>query len=211
MGDPPSPQLPTDVATLQGMVRELLATVAGLRKTVEAQQHRIDDLTRRLYGRKSERVAGDNSAPGEVSPSATTADPPPRRRRGHGRRPLPDHLPRERVEFDLSEAEKACPCCGRTRVRISAETSEQLDYRPASLFVVQRIRHTYACPGCSRTADPADDPTPTITTAPLPSQPIDKGLPGPGLLAHVVVSKFADHLPLYRQHGTLARHGGHLS
>ena len=92
-------------------------------------------------------------------------------------------------------------------MRIGAQTSEQLDYRPASLFVVERVRHTSACPSCSRTADSADEPTPTITTAPLPPQPIDRGLPGPGLLAHVVVSKFADHQPLYRQAGILARHG----
>jgi transposase len=210
MEDPPSPPLPTDVATLQGMVRELLATVADLRKTVKAQQHRIDDLTRRLYGRKSERVAGAGSSPGEVPPAATPGGTPPRRH-GHGRRPLPEHLPRERVEIDLAESEKACPCCGRTRVRIGAETSEQLDYRSASLFVIQRVRHTYACVTCSRTADPADEPTPTIATAPLPPQPIDKGLPGPGLLVHVLVSKFADHQPLYRQAGILARHGVDVS
>jgi transposase len=193
------------------MVRELLATVADLRKTVEAQQHRIDVLTHRLYGRKSERVTDGTPAPAAApAPSRTPSGDLPRRRRGHGRRPLPAHLPRERVEIDLAEAEKACPCCGRERVRIGAETSEQLDYRPASLFVIQRVRHTYACPACSRTADPADDPTPIITTAPVPSQPIDKGLPGPGLLAHVVASKFADHLPLYRQSGILARHGVHV-
>jgi transposase len=115
------------------------------------------------------------------------------------------------VESDLAEAEKACPCCGRVRVRIGAETSEQLDYRPASLFVVERVRHTYACTVCSRTADPADSAAPTIATAQVPAQPIHKGLPGPGLLAHVVVSKFADHLPLYRQAGILARHGVCLS
>jgi transposase len=111
----------------------------------------------------------------------------------------------------LADAEKACPCCGKARVRIGAESSEQLDSRPASLFVVERVRHTYACPACSRTADPADEAPRTITTAPLPRQPIGKGLPGPGLLAHVMVSKFADHLPLYRQHGILARHGVDLS
>src|SRR4051812_47694832 len=152
MDAPASPPLPTDVATLQGMVRELLATVAELRKTVEAQQRRIDDLTRRLYGRKSERVTDDTPATEVPSPSPTTPTGPPRR--GHGRRPLPEHLPRERVEIDLPEAEKACPCCGTMRVRIGAETSEQLDYRPASLFVVQRVRPTYACPTCSRAADP---------------------------------------------------------
>ena len=212
MENPSSPPLPSDVATLQGMVRELLATVADLRRTVEAQQHRIDDLTRRLYGRKSERVEEDSASPRDALPPFVTPSPDrPARRRGHGRRALPEHLPRERVEYDLAEAEKPCPCCGKPRVRIGAETSEQLDYRPASLYVVQRVRHTYACPSCSRTADPADDPVPTISTAPLPAQPIAKGLPGPGLLAHVVVSKFADHLPLYRQHGILARHGVDLS
>ena len=77
MDDPP---LPSDVATLQEMVRELLATVADLRKTVEAQQHRIDDLTRRLYGRKSERVTDDAPAPAEVPtpPPTPSADQPPR-------------------------------------------------------------------------------------------------------------------------------------
>src|SRR5262245_18194376 len=158
MEDAPGPPLPTDMTTLQGMVRELLVTIADLRKTVEAQQHRIDDLARRLYGRKSERVTGGPAPP---DPPPTPPTPPidrsPRRRRGHGRRALPAHLARERVEFDLAEAEKACPCCGRVRVRIGAETSEQLDYRPASLFVVQRVRHTYACTVCSRAADPADD------------------------------------------------------
>lgn len=204
MDDAPGPPLPTVVATLQGMVRALLPTVADLRKTVGALQHRIDDLTRRLYGRTSERVTDD--APAPARPPTGSADPP-RQRLGHGRRPLPGHLPRERVEVDLAEAEKACPCCGRTRVRIGAERSEQLDYRPASLFVVERVRHTYACPSCSRTADPVDDPVPTITTGPLPAQPIGKGLPGPGLVAHVVVAKFTDDLPLHRQAGILARHG----
>src|SRR5262245_25548176 len=207
MEDPPSTPLPTDVASLQAMVRELLATVADLRKTVAAQQQRIDDLIRRLYGKRSERVTADGRAAGEMPspPPATRPESHPHRGRGHGRRPLPGHLPRERVELDLAEAEKACPCCGTPRVRIGAETSEQLDYRPASLFVAERVRHT--SPSCSRTADPVDDPVPTIATAPLPAQPIHKGLPGPGLLAHVVVSKFADHLPLYRQEGILARHG----
>src|SRR5436305_7054299 len=111
MEDPPSPPLPNDVATFQGMVRELLATVADLRKTVEAQQHRIDDLTRRLYGKKSERVTGDTPEPaGAQTPLPSPSADQPARRRGHGRRPLPDHLPRERVEFDLADAEKACPC-----------------------------------------------------------------------------------------------------
>ena len=210
--DAPSPEpvpLPADVPTLQGMVRELLATVAELRRTVEAQQVRIDDLTRRVYGRKSERVTpGPDASPASAGDNPVSLDPPatPRpRRRGHGRRPLPEHLPRERVEHDLAEPEKPCPCCGRMRTRIGAETSEQLDYRPASLFVVEHVRHTYACGVCSRAGDPADGRRPTIATASRPPAPIGKGLPGPGLLAHVVTSKFADHLPLARLEGILAR------
>jgi transposase len=189
------------------MVRELLATVAELRKNVKARQHRIDDLARRLYGKKSERATeGSPTAADPAPPVATLTDLPSRPRRGHGRRPLPDHPPRERVEFDLAKAEKACPCCEEMRVRIGSETSERLDYRPASLFV-EGVRHTYAYLACSRAADPADDPVPTTATARLPAPPIDKGLPGRGLLAHAVVSKSADHQPLYRQEGILARKG----
>lgn len=211
--DAPAPDpvaLPDDVPTLTRMVRELLATVAELRRTVEAQQVRIDELTRRVYGRKSERVTPEPNAPAPpASDNPVSLDPPtatPSRRRGHGRRPLPDHLPRERVEHDLAEAEKSCPCCGRVRERIGTEVSEQLDYRPASLFVVEHVRHTYACAACSRARDPIDGTPTTIATAPRPPQPIGKGLPGPGLLAHVVTAKFADHLPLHRLEGILARH-----
>ena len=116
----------------RGMVRELLARVADLRSTVTAQQQRTDDLARRLYGRKSERVTDDAGAPADtpIPPSAATPDRPVRHR-GHGRRPLPDHLTREQVEVDLAEAEKACPCCGKPQVRIRTEASEQLDYHPA--------------------------------------------------------------------------------
>jgi transposase len=206
------PALPDDVATLQTLVRELLGTVAELRRTVTTQQQRIDELTRRLYGRKSERVTATPVV--ELTPPVTPPPPAPdaaASRAGHGRRPLPDHLPRERHEHDLSEAEKACPGCGGVRVRIGAEMSEQLDYRPASLFVVEHVRPTYACPCCSRAADPVDGGPSTITTAALPSQPIAKGLPGPGLLAHVIVSKFADHLPLYRLERIFERQGVSLA
>ncbi len=210
--DAPTPDpvaLPDDVPTLTRMVRELLVTVAELRRTVEAQQVRIDELTRRIYGRKFERITPTPNTPTPpASDNPMSLDPPtatPSRRRGHGRRPLPDHLPRERVEHDLAEAEKPCPCCGQVRKRIGIEVSEQLDYRPASLFVVEHLRHTYACLACSRTRDPIDGTPATIATATRPPPPIGKGLPGPGLLAHVITAKFADHLPLHRLEGILAR------
>ena len=201
--------LPTEVPVLQAMVRELLHRVDQLERLVHSQQQRIDALTRRLYGRKSEQL------PAEPTPEPTTATTAqtlmaeqarPQRHR-HGRRPLPADLPRERIEYSLSAAEAACPCCGQPRIRIGAQVSEQLEYRPSSLLVWEHVRPPYACATCSRTRDPLDDTRATITTVALPAQPIDRGLPGPGLLAHVVTSKFADHLPLYRLEGMLRRHG----
>jgi len=117
--------------------------------------------------------------------------------RGHGRRPLPDHLPREVVTHELSEAQRACPCCGTLRREIGSEVSEQLEYIPASLKVVQHHRKKYACAACEE----------NVTIAPKPAQPVEKGLPGPGLLAHTILSKYGDYLPLYRQEDILSRHG----
>jgi transposase len=111
-------------------------------------------------------------------------------------------LPRERVEIDLTEAEKACPCCQRTRVRIGADVSERLDYRPAALFVRQIVRTTYACRYCERAGN-----DPQVAQRPLLTEPIPRGTAAAGLLAHVIVSKYVDHLPLYRQQSILGRLG----
>ena len=103
--------------------------------------------------------------------------------------------------YELTEAERRCPECGEARIKIGEERSEQLDYRPASLFVVDHVRCTYACPHCEG----------QVVTAGKPAQPIDKGLPGPGLLAHVATEKYVDHIPLHRQERRLARQGVELS
>ena len=198
--------LPTEVPVLQAMVRELLHRLDRLEQVVAAQQQRIDDLTRRLYGRKSEQAPTEQPAEPAAAQALLTQSAGPGRH-PHGRRPLPADLPRERIEHACSAAEVACPCCGQPRVRIGARVSEQLEYRPASLLVLEHVRPTYACPSCSRDRDPLEPAPATITTVPLPPQPIARGLPGPGLLAHVVTSKFADHLPLYRLEGMLRRHG----
>jgi transposase len=206
--------LQAEATHLRRVNQELLATVAELRATVEKQQAHIDRLVRRTFGRRSERVAGPTLFDGLPDPDPT---PPPAhvpsapepstesaapRRRGHGRRPRPADLPRERVEIDLTEAEKACPCCQQMRVRIGADVSERLDYRPASLFVRQVVRHTYACRFCERAGD-----NPQVAQPPLPPEPIPRGTAAAGLLAHLIVSKFVDHLPLYRQESILARLG----
>jgi transposase len=204
--------LRAEAAHLRRVNQELLATVAELRAQVEKQQAHIDRLVRRTFGRRSERLTGPTLFDGLPDPRPPTADSPAvpdappgpatPRRRGHGRRPRPTDLPRERVEIDLTDAEKACPCCQRTRVRIGADVSERLDYRPAALFVRQIIRPTYVCRYCERAGD-----DPQMARSPLPPEPIPRGTAAAGLLAHVLVSKYVDHLPLYRQESILGRLG----
>jgi transposase len=210
----PAAALPDDPALLQQMIRELLDVLRQARRENEQLQHRLDLLLRRLYGPRTERFAPDQPLliPDAFEPAAPepadTAPPPPgprpepaKKARPHGRRPLPRDLPREPRVYVLTEAERRCPGCGETRVQISEEHSEQLDYRPASLLVVDHIRCTYACPHCEG----------QVVTAGKPAQPIDKGLPGPGLLAHVATEKYVDHIPLHRQERRLARQGVELS
>src|SRR5262249_30057659 len=139
-------QLPDDTATLKHMVLELLASLHERDRDIEGYRHRIDLLLRRLYGPRGERIdpnhlllfaemaAGQDRPPVRIEPTAAR---PKRRCRPHGRRRLPDDLPREPRHHELSEAERTCPACGQVRVDIGTDQSEQLDYRPASLFVVE--------------------------------------------------------------------------
>ena len=115
------------------------------------------------------------------------------KRHKHGRRPLPDTCRASRSCTTLKTSEKPCPCCGELRLRIGEEVSEQLEYIPASFKVLKHVRVKYACGRCEH-----DGYNPQIVAAAKPPQPIEKGLPGPGLLAYVIVSKLGDHLPLYR-------------
>jgi transposase len=109
------------------------------------------------------------------------------------RRPLPEHLPRTRVEHTPA---CACPECGAAMRKIGEDVAEILDYVPARFRVIQHVRPKLACPACER-----------IVQVAAPSRPIERGLAGAGLLAHVLVSKYADHLPLYRQAQIYAREG----
>jgi transposase len=201
--------LPDDAPTLQRWVQHLLTQVQSLRQDNERLRqeneqlrHRLDQALRLHFGRRSERSRPRRARVprGEGDEGAGPSRP------GHGRQPLPDHLPRERVEHDLAEADKPCPGCGQPRVCIGEQVSEQLDYCPASYFVVEHVRKTYACRSC-------DGPSERrfTTAGPALVGPIPKGLPGPGLLAHLVTCKYADHLPLHRLEGIVARSGVRLS
>lgn len=219
-------ELPDDPDTLKAMIRELLGLLRDRDRELGGVRHRLDQLLRRLYGPRSERTrpdqptlfddpADDDATPPPADPGPAPNGSAPRCGR-HGRRRLPADLERRPVVHDLSDDEKVCPCCHEPRVVIGEQVSEQLDYHPAKLFVWRHVRLSYACPAClAKAIDPvpAGEPEPPalIVTAPKPPQPIDKGLPGPGLLAHVVTGKYADHLPLHRQEAMLARQGVELS
>jgi len=213
----PKAALPDDPVILQQMIVELLAVLRDTRRQNEELQHRLDLLLRRLYGPRTERFdphqpllipdAFEAVAPETLDTSNVAApDPEPgaapaKQARPHGRRVLPKNLRRVPRVYELTEAERRCPECGESRIPISAERSEQLDYEPATLFVVEHVRCTYACPHCEG----------QVITAGKPAQPIPKGLPGPGLVAHVITEKYADHIPLHRQERRLARQGVELS
>ena len=214
--------LPDDPVQLQALLRQerehheqvvnaYEETVQSQQRRLEQQEHRIAQLLHRLYGVKQERIDPaqlmlfDDEELAALVQEATDADdkanereaPRRRHRRGHGRRPLPEHLPREQVVYELTEDERRCPCCGETRAEIGRECSEQLEYVPASFKVIEHVRVKYACRRCEE----------HVALAAKPPQPIDKGLPGPGLLAHLIVSKYGDHMPLYRQEDIFMRHG----
>jgi len=206
--------VPNDLSTCQQMIRELLDTLHARDRENEQLQHRLDQLLRRLYGPRAERVdpgqlllfASMLLSPESAVPAARESAPSDEATNsqgtGHGRRRLPRELPRRRVVHDLPEAERVCPACGNVRTPIGQEVSEQLDYQPASVFVVEHVRITYACSHCHANAEPAQ-----VETAPKPPPPLERALPGPGLLAQVIVDKYVDHLPLNRQEHRFERQG----
>jgi len=207
------PPVPNDLATCQQMIRELLTTVGQLRASLDKQAAHIQYLVRMTFGRRSERIEGPTlfdafsppepaTAPAEPEPEATAVV----KRKGHGRRKRLVDLPCEREVLDVTEAEKACPCCGQERVKIGADVSERLDYRPACLFRRVLERPTYLCRHCEQQGHNIQ-----AVQAPVPPEPIARGTVGAGLLAHVIVSKWFDHLPLYRLESILARLGWSVS
>jgi transposase len=200
----------TDLATAQALIATLQDELTRVQRENASLRHQLDVLCQRLFGKKSERVDPRQlqlaleqlaNEPGPVTQPVEmdSGETPVRghqRRRPTGRRPLPAHLPRQRVEIDLPDADKMC-ACGHAKTRIGESVSEKLEYEPASFVVIETVRGKYACPHCHE----------GVVEAPAPPQAVEKSLAGEGLLAHVVVSKYVDHLPLYRLEGIFARHG----
>ena len=208
-----------DLSVLPDEVRALIAsqaaTIVRQQATLDGQAARIEQLRVQLaklrrmqFGRSSEKLDAaitqlelaleDLEEEQGAQQAATHAAQPPDApdTAKPARRPLPDHLPRQVVEHATA---CACSACGGTLRRLGEDVTEVLDYVPASFRVVRHVRPKFSCRQCE-----------TITQAPAPSLPIRRGRAGPGLLAHVLVAKFCDHLPLYRQSEIYAREGVEL-
>jgi transposase len=168
-------------------------------------------LRRYVFGPRRERHVDDPgqghlfdlpAEPEPAEPAMTDDAPSPRPRPARTpRRARFEHLPHIRIEHDLTEAEKTCSCCGTPKVRIGEDESHSLEFIPARLEVHVHVLPKYACSKCRD----------GVASPPVPPKPTPGGLAGPGLIAFVVVSKFADHLPLYRLEDILTRHGVHLA
>ncbi len=191
-----------------GVVEDLRARVASLSDQNRRLEHLLNELRRAMFGKKSEKLHPDQlllafeelegalaeaeeAAPADTTPAPRAKRPAAERNLGH----LPAHLPRT---YELVEpGSTQCPCgCGEM-VKIGEDRTERLDIVPAQLRVIVTIRPKYACRKCEE----------GVTQAPAPAHLVGGGLPTEGLLAHVLVSKFADHLPLYRLSQIFARSG----
>jgi transposase len=209
--------LPNDIAALKALllaserrVQERGDQLAGLTAQLNTRAAEIEHLKlliaklrRMQFGRKSEKLDHQieqlelqledlQADEGEAARAMPEADQAPRKK--SVRRPLPDHLPREEKVYPPPA--DTCPSCGGGLRHLGEDVAEQLEYVPASFRVIRHVRPKLACSCCD-----------TIVQAPAPSRPIERGLAGPDLLAHVLVAKFADHLPLYRQSVIYARDG----
>ena len=210
--------LPDDLEAAHQLIRELLKSLAQQVHLNEKLQHQLEQLLRQRYGPKGERIdpaqlllfareileqaeAAPTPAPTPEPAPAPTPAPSAAQKKGHGRKPLPASLPRVPVLHDVPPEQRTCPDCGAERTCIGREVREQLEFIPARLVILEHIRPKYACQDCQA----------NVVIADVLPEPIDKGLPGPGLLAYVAVSKYADHLPLYRLEGILDRSGVELS
>jgi transposase len=217
---PSTPDLPRNPDDLRRVAGDLQRDVAWLRAEVHAKALMIEKLRAQLavlrrarFGRSSEKLetqveqlelliddleegaAETLARAAVVEPDATeAAASSSKTRKPSIRAPLPDHLPTETI---VHEAPCVCPSCGGDRFgRIGADEREVLEYVPSHFKRVVHVRPKISCRACE-----------TIVQAPMPTLPIERGRPGPALLAHVVVSKFCDHLPLHRQADIYARQG----
>ncbi|NKB59571.1 MAG: IS66 family transposase [Alphaproteobacteria bacterium] len=192
--------LPNDPAVLKGLVTSLASELKSRDILIEKLKHQLAGLRRHQFGSRSESLdqlelmlEEEEIARAAEAPARKDTESPAGEKRRPKRRPLPDHLPRNETVLAAGEV---CVSCGGALKRLGDDVTEELEYVPGRFVVNRIVRPRTACACCER-----------FHQAALPSRPIERGRPGPGLLAHVLVSKYADHLPLYRQSRIFEREG----
>ena len=193
--------LPDDPAQLKGSVSQMGEEITSLTYQVEKLKAELHGHRKARFGSTSEstdQLAFDlqedeesGTAAQHAAPSIEDGDAEGPVKRQHSRQPLPDHLDRQ---DEVLSAGEACDDCGGKLRQIGEDVTEELEYIPGRFVVRRIVRPRMACTKCEAFAQ-----------APLPSRPIERGRPGPGLLAHVLIGKYCDHLPLYRQSEIYAR------
>ena len=190
--------LPDNPEALKDLIASLASELKSRDFVIEKLKHQLAGLKRQQFGSKSEaidqleltledeEIAQAAEAPCDAPRDATPKDKP-------RRKPLPDHLPRNETVLSAGDA---CASCGGKLKPVGEDVTEELEYIPGRFVVNRIVRPRAACSCCERFAQ-----------AELPSRPIERGRPGPGLIAHVLVNKYADHLPLYRQSQIFERDG----
>jgi transposase len=206
-------QLPDDVETLkrlligrEELIGKLMAEIARLRRWRYGRSSEqadaalqlslaIEALQSEIKAAQPEEQQGKIAPQDSKEPTSTNAASGRRKRKARGE--LPEHLPRETRVHEPASC--SCPDCGKHMRKLGEDISEQLDYVPGYFRVLRHVRPKLSCAHCSR-----------VVQLPAPMRPIERGLPTPGLLAHVLVSKYADHCPLYRQQAIYRRVGVEL-
>jgi transposase len=193
-------KLPDDPSILKDLLASLASELKYRDILIERLKHQLMGLRRHQFGSRSEsldqleltleeeEIARASEEPAEQAAPARGGE-----KRRPKRRPLPDHLPRNETVLSAGDA---CASCGGRLKQLGQDVTEELEYVPGRFVVNRIVRPRMACACCE-----------TFHQAELPSRPIERGRPGPGLLAHVLVNKYADHSPLYRQSQIFSREG----
>lgn len=188
--------------TLTATINALRIQLSNQNETIQNLHEQLAKLQNLLFGQKSEKQPRKDKLLESPKPTRLKESKEQEKTNANknGRRQLPLTLERQKIRYEIPEAERKCPQCPGTLHCIGKEVTEQLDYIPAKLIAKEHIRYKYGCNCCKR----------YLITAPMPEQPIDKGLAGAGLLAEVLINKYEDALPLYRQQKRWARLGYEL-
>ena len=208
--------LPDDPTILKNMLAELSLKYEEEQSRYRELEDRFKILHKLHFGKKSEKITQEDTNQmvlfNEAEDGAYVSEEPDENTekqssdnitevKGHsrkkpGRKPLPDNLPREERIYDLSDEEKKCQCCGSERPVIGKEESEEMEIIPAQIKVIKHVQIKYGPCKCDESFN---NDIPEIKTASMPERMIPRSIAGPGMLAYVFVSKFADSLPFYRQ------------